>query len=155
MWVQSLALLIGLRIRHCCELWRRLQTRLGPPLLWLWCRLVATAPIQPLVWEPPYAMGVVLKRKRQKSKGRKEERKKERWKEGRKERKREKGRKKTKLLLLRDLSVSCDAGSRMWGPLRGLCQKPFQGETCEQLHGRSRRMLPAKGPRGGLTSWTH
>ena len=24
-------------------------------LLWLWCRPVATAPIQPLDWEPPYA----------------------------------------------------------------------------------------------------
>ena len=24
-------------------------------ILWLWCRLVATAPIQPLAWEPPYA----------------------------------------------------------------------------------------------------
>ena len=30
-------------------------------LLWLWYRLVATAPIGPLAWEPPYAMGVVLK----------------------------------------------------------------------------------------------
>ena len=28
-----------------------------PALLWLWCRLVATAPIRPLVWEPPYAAG--------------------------------------------------------------------------------------------------
>ena len=25
--------------------------------LWLWCRLAAIAPIQPLAWEPPYAMG--------------------------------------------------------------------------------------------------
>ena len=24
-------------------------------LLWLWCRSVATAPIGPLAWEPPYA----------------------------------------------------------------------------------------------------
>ena len=24
-----------------------------PALLWLWCRLVATALIQPLAWEPP------------------------------------------------------------------------------------------------------
>ena len=31
----------------------RIQT-----LLWLWPRLVATAPIQPLAWEPPYAVGV-------------------------------------------------------------------------------------------------
>ena len=26
-----------------------------PKLLWLWCRLAAVAPIQPLAWEPPYA----------------------------------------------------------------------------------------------------
>ena len=26
-------------------------------LLWLWRRPVATAPIQPLAWEPPYAAG--------------------------------------------------------------------------------------------------
>ena len=26
-----------------------------PMLLWLWCRLSTTAPIRPLVWEPPYA----------------------------------------------------------------------------------------------------
>ena len=28
-----------------------------PKLLWLWCRPVATAPIRPLAWEPPYAVG--------------------------------------------------------------------------------------------------
>ena len=28
-----------------------------PALLWLWCRLAATAPIRPLAWEPPYAAG--------------------------------------------------------------------------------------------------
>ena len=28
-----------------------------PALLWLWRRLVATAPIRPLAWEPPYAEG--------------------------------------------------------------------------------------------------
>jgi len=30
-------------------------------LLWLWCRLAATAPIQPLAWEPPYAVDAALK----------------------------------------------------------------------------------------------
>ena len=30
-----------------------------PTLLWLWRRLVATAPIQPLAWEPLYAAGAV------------------------------------------------------------------------------------------------
>ena len=59
--VRSLPLLIGLTIRRCRELWCRLQTRLGSrvavALLWLWRRPVATAPIQPLAWEPPYAAG--------------------------------------------------------------------------------------------------
>jgi len=32
------------------QLWHR-------SLLWLWRRPVATAPIQPLAWEPPYASG--------------------------------------------------------------------------------------------------
>ena len=31
---------------------------LDPALLWLWCRLVATAPIRPRAWEPPHARGV-------------------------------------------------------------------------------------------------
>ena len=40
-----------------------------PALLWLWRRLAATAPIRPLAWEPPYAVGVALeKAKRQKKK---------------------------------------------------------------------------------------
>ena len=38
-------------------------------LLWLWHRLVATATIGPLAWEPPYAVGVAVeKAKRQKKK---------------------------------------------------------------------------------------
>ena len=32
-------------------------------LLWPWCSLEATAPIQPLAWEPPYAAGEALKKK--------------------------------------------------------------------------------------------
>ena len=39
-----------------------------PTSLWLWCRLAATALIQLLVWVPPYAMGVALKRQKQKTK---------------------------------------------------------------------------------------
>ena len=35
-------------------------------LLWLWCRLAATALIRPLAWEPPHAAGVALKRQKQK-----------------------------------------------------------------------------------------
>ena len=30
--------------------------------LWLWCRLAATAPIQSLAWELPYAVGTALKK---------------------------------------------------------------------------------------------
>ena len=38
-------------------------------LPWLWPRPVATALIQPLAWEPPYAVGAALeKAKRQKTK---------------------------------------------------------------------------------------
>ena len=38
-----------------------------PVLLWLWYRLVATAPIGPFTWDPPHATGVALeKAKRQK-----------------------------------------------------------------------------------------
>ena len=33
-----------------------------PKLLWLWRRLAATVPIGPLSWDPPYAMGVTLKK---------------------------------------------------------------------------------------------
>ena len=35
-------------------------------LLWLWCRLAAVAPIQPLAWELPYATGLALKGKKKK-----------------------------------------------------------------------------------------
>ena len=35
-----------------------------PALLWLWRRPVATAPIQPLAWELPYAASVALKSKK-------------------------------------------------------------------------------------------
>ena len=31
--------------------------------LWLWCRGAAAAPIGPLAWELPYALGVALKKK--------------------------------------------------------------------------------------------
>ena len=34
-------------------------------LLWLWCRPVAIAPIQPLARESPYAVGVALKQQKQ------------------------------------------------------------------------------------------
>ena len=37
-----------------------------PALLWLWCRLAATAPNRPLAWELPYAPGAALKRQKKK-----------------------------------------------------------------------------------------
>ena len=37
-------------------------------LLWLWYRPAATASIQPLTWEPPYAAGVALKYQKKKKK---------------------------------------------------------------------------------------
>ena len=54
--VQSLALLSGLK---------------DAPLLWLWRRQAATAPIRPLAWEPPYAKGAALE-KAKKTKKKKE-----------------------------------------------------------------------------------
>ena len=39
-----------------CGVGHRLS--LDPALLWLWCRLAATARIQPLGWETPYAISV-------------------------------------------------------------------------------------------------
>ena len=40
-----------------------------PTWLWPWHGLVATAPIGPLAWEPPYVAGVALKREKDKKKG--------------------------------------------------------------------------------------
>ena len=61
--VQSLALLSGLRIQHCHELWCRSQ-------MWLRSRVAvavarrpaATAPIRPLAWEPPHASDAALEK---------------------------------------------------------------------------------------------
>ena len=39
-----------------------------PELLWLWHRLVATAPIRSLAWEPPYAAGAALEKEKKKKK---------------------------------------------------------------------------------------
>ena len=38
-----------------------------PAMLWLWCRPAATASIEPLAWEPPYAVGAAPKRHTQKN----------------------------------------------------------------------------------------
>ena len=42
-------------------------------LLWPWCRLAAVAPIGPLAWEPPYAVGVGPKKTKDKKKKKKKE----------------------------------------------------------------------------------
>ena len=68
-WVRSLALLSGLRIWRCHELWIGFRRGSDLTLLWLWRRPAATAPIGPLAWEPPYAEEVALEMaKRQKDK---------------------------------------------------------------------------------------
>ena len=54
--VRSLALLSGLRIWRCGE---------------LWCRQAAAALIQPLAWELTYAAGAALKRQRTRERKRK------------------------------------------------------------------------------------
>ena len=57
--VWSLALLSGLGIQRCHELWCRRISDLA--LLWLWCKPWTTAPFGPLAWKPPYAKGAALK----------------------------------------------------------------------------------------------
>ena len=47
-----------------CGVGRRCSS--DPVLLWLWP--VATAPIQPLAWEHPYAAGAALKSQKDKNK---------------------------------------------------------------------------------------
>ena len=55
--VQSLALLSGLRIHVAVISGVGCRRGSDPALLWLWCRPAAPAPIRPLAWEPPYAVG--------------------------------------------------------------------------------------------------
>ena len=56
----------------CCELWCRSQTWLQSGV----AVAVATAPIRPLAWEPPYAVNVALKKiKRPKKKKKKKPKK--------------------------------------------------------------------------------
>ena len=62
--VLSLASIFGLRIQRCHELQCRSQRQLKSGLLWLWCRLAATAPIQALAWELRYATGTALKKRK-------------------------------------------------------------------------------------------
>ena len=68
-----------------------------PTLLWLWRRLAATAPIQPLAWEPPHAVGVALEKTKKKEEKKEEEEKRKKAGKGKKgEEKTERKRKKKK-----------------------------------------------------------
>ena len=60
--VRSLALLSGLRIQVATSCGVDCRHSSDPALLWLWRRLAATAPIRPLAWEPPYAVGAALEK---------------------------------------------------------------------------------------------
>ena len=73
--VQSLALLSGLRIQRCCELWCGSNL----VLLWLWCRLAVTVLLGPLTWEPPYAACAAPKRPKKKKKEFRDSRVSARW----------------------------------------------------------------------------
>ena len=42
-----------------------------PALLWFWRRPAATAPIRPLAWEPPYAVGAAQEIAKKKTKKKK------------------------------------------------------------------------------------
>ena len=58
-WVKDPAFAVSCGVGH------RLSLDLA--LLWLWCRPVAPALVQPLAWEPPYAAGLALKRRKKKN----------------------------------------------------------------------------------------
>ena len=47
----------------CGKGWR---CGLDPALLWLWCRPKVVAPMRPLAWEPPCAVGGALKKQQKK-----------------------------------------------------------------------------------------
>ena len=64
-WVKEPTLLVSSGVGCTCSS--------DPALLWLCCRLAAVAPVWPLAWEPPYAMGVALKSKNKNKKTQKTE----------------------------------------------------------------------------------
>ena len=68
MWVRSLASVGELRISVAVSCGVGGWHGSDLALLWLWCRLAAAAPIRFLAWEPPYAMGMALKRQKQTNK---------------------------------------------------------------------------------------
>jgi len=52
----------GSGVAVSCGVGRRHSS--NPTLLWLWCGPAATAPIQPLAWEPPCSVSMALKEKK-------------------------------------------------------------------------------------------
>ena len=56
-WVQSLALLSGLRTGIALSCSADHSYGSDPALLWLWCRLAAAAPMRPLAWKHPHVTG--------------------------------------------------------------------------------------------------
>ena len=60
-WVRASSVSVSCGIGHRCGL--------DPAPLWLWCRPAAVAWIWPLGWDPPYAVGVALKRPKKKKLG--------------------------------------------------------------------------------------
>ena len=74
MWVQSLTLLIGLRILHCHKMWCRCDSDVVLP--WLWHRLQLCCSVAALIWllakELPYASSVAIKQNKNKQKTPKE-----------------------------------------------------------------------------------
>jgi len=59
-WVKDLAWPVSCDVGHRCGS--------DPTFLWLWQRLQTTAPIGPLAWDPPCAMGAALKRQKDQKK---------------------------------------------------------------------------------------
>ena len=57
-----------------CGVGRRRSS--DPVLLWLWHRLVAMAPIRPLAWKSPYAVGAALEKGKKTKKKKKKKKKK-------------------------------------------------------------------------------
>ena len=66
MEVRFLALLSGLRIQCCHELWCGLKMWLRSRVTVAVAQAGAAALIRPLAWEPPYAAGVALKKDQKK-----------------------------------------------------------------------------------------
>jgi len=52
-WGSGVAVGFGVGCRPCSD----------PTLLWLWCRPAAAAPVGPLGWGPPCAVGVTLEKR--------------------------------------------------------------------------------------------